>query len=170
MHIGLVIFPSRAVQDFANSWRKRLDPRYSAIQPHLTLRPGLEVDEVELSMITAHIESVTATYAPFTIHYDRTSTFYPVTNVIYLALRDPQPVITLQERLCSGLLEEDGPAYVYTPHVTLGQELSSDELHDVRASISQETIDFTDRVDRIHLLYQTANGSWTAYQSFLLQG
>ncbi|MFS0727643.1 2'-5' RNA ligase family protein [Paenibacillus sp. 1P07SE] len=170
MYIGLVIFPSRTVQDFANSWRKRLDPRYSAIQPHLTLRSGLEVDEEALAAITTHLEQETAVQPAFTIRYNRASTFYPVSQVIYLALEDPRPVIALYGALCTGPLAEPSQPYVYTPHVTLGQELSPDELHDVHASIRQEAIDFTDRVDRIHLLYQTANGSWTAYQSFLLRG
>ncbi|WP_020615544.1 2'-5' RNA ligase family protein [Paenibacillus daejeonensis] len=170
MQIGLVIFPSRTVQDFANSWRKRLDPRYSAIQPHLTLRAGLQISEEELAVITTQLEQAAATQPPFSIRYDRASTFYPVSQVIYLALEDPQPVIALREALCTGHLAETSTPYVYTPHVTLGQELSPDELHDVHASIRQSAIDFTDRVDRVHLLYQTANGSWTAYQSFLLRG
>ena len=38
MKFGVVIFPSKKLQDLANSYRKRYDPHYSLITPHLTLK------------------------------------------------------------------------------------------------------------------------------------
>ena len=43
MKFGVVIFPSKKLQDLANSYRKRYDPHYSLITPHLTLKEDLKL-------------------------------------------------------------------------------------------------------------------------------
>ncbi|XEC96904.1 2'-5' RNA ligase family protein [Paenibacillus tarimensis] len=170
MLYGIVIFPSKPVQDFANSLRKRYDPHYNAIQPHMTIRESEDWDETRLQAATQHLEQITRQTAPFEITYNRVSTFYPVNHVIYLALRDTSAVKGLYEEVNSGPLSNHEPKYVFTPHLTLGQQMSADELHDVYASLKHQSLLFTTAVDRIHLLYQTENKSWTAFQSFLLRG
>ncbi|GGG09916.1 2'-5' RNA ligase family protein [Paenibacillus abyssi] len=170
MNFGIVAFPSKPVQDFANSLRKRYDPHYSSIQPHMTIREGELWDETQLEHAIQHMEEITKRWAPFHVRYNRVSTFYPVNHVIYMALEDPLPMIRFQEAINSGPLSYNRTNYVYVPHLTLGQQLSADELHDVYASLRHKALDFTNIVDRIHLLYQTENMAWTAYQSFLLRG
>lgn len=47
MKFGVVIFPSKKLQDLANSYRKRYDPHYALITPHLTLKNAFEASEEE---------------------------------------------------------------------------------------------------------------------------
>ena len=56
MKYGIVLFPSKKLQDIANSYRKRYDPNYALIPPHLTLRTPFEVSEDEISGVVATLE------------------------------------------------------------------------------------------------------------------
>ncbi|WP_248926548.1 2'-5' RNA ligase family protein [Paenibacillus hamazuiensis] len=170
MLYGVAIFPSKEVQDVANSYRKRFDPHYNLIQPHLTVREKEEWNDEQLAKAITHLQSVADQTAPFTVHFNRFSTFYPVGNVIYMALSQPEPLVKLYHNICSGLWKEPGKPYGYTPHLTIGQQLSSDELHDVLASLRKTPLDLTANIDRFHLLYQTENEAWTVHQTFQLKG
>ncbi|HTG69276.1 MAG TPA: 2'-5' RNA ligase family protein [Candidatus Udaeobacter sp.] len=170
MLYGIVVFPEKHVQDNANNWRRRHDPHYSAIPAHLTIREEEEWNDDELQLAVAHLERVTSAIPAFSIYFNRVSTFYPVNHVLYLALQDTASMQKLHEDVCSGPLTIETPKYVFTPHLTIGQQLSADELHDLYGNLRMQSIDFSSKIDRVHLLYQTDNGSWTAYQSFLLRG
>jgi 2'-5' RNA ligase len=170
MNCGISIFPSKEVQDFANSYRKRFDPKYNMIQPHLTLREKQQWSASELASATARLERVTQNLSPFDIHFDRFSSYYPTNNVIYMALSDNEFMNDCYHAICSDELAEPRKDYHYHPHLTIGQQMGSDELHDVLASLRKVPIDLTSHVDRIHLLYQTENEAWTVYQTFLLRG
>ncbi|MBD0379230.1 2'-5' RNA ligase family protein [Paenibacillus sedimenti] len=170
MNCGIAIFPSKQVQDAANSYRKRYDPHYNFIQPHLTIREKEEWDEMRLGSAVDRLEVVTRGIAPFEIEFNRFSSFYPVNNVIYLALSDTTNMENLHNAICKDELAETGKTYSYNPHLTIGQQIGDDELHDVLSSLKKNPVDFRSRVDRVHLLYQTENGAWTVYQTFLLRG
>jgi 2'-5' RNA ligase len=170
MNCGIAVFPSKEVQDFANSYRKRFDPHYSLIQPHLTIREKEDWDENKLRQAIEQLERSTQTLAPFTIHFNRFSSFYPVNHVVYMALADPEPMHRCYEAICTGVLAEPKRQYMFNPHLTIAQKMGSDELHDVLSSLKTVRVDFTCSIDRIHLLYQTENEAWTVHQTFLLRG
>jgi 2'-5' RNA ligase len=136
----------------------------------LTIREPNEWSSEQLQLAVIHLEKITASYEPFTVRFNRFSTFYPASNVIYMAMEEPEPFSRLYETICSGPLHEENTLHRYNPHLTIGQQLSSDELHDVYASLRKIKIDFQVKVDRVHLLYQTENQAWTAHQTFLLRG
>ncbi|EPR29472.1 2'-5' RNA ligase [Geobacillus sp. WSUCF1] len=48
MKYGIVIFPPKRIQDFANSYRKRYDSHYALIPPHITLKYPFEADEEQI--------------------------------------------------------------------------------------------------------------------------
>jgi 2'-5' RNA ligase len=170
MNCGIAIFPSKEIQDIANSYRKRFDPHYNRIAPHLTLREPEQWDSSQLTAAAGHLEQVTQTITPFDIHFNRFSSFYPALNVIYMALSNPEPLKKAQALICNGELAENNRPYHFNPHLTVGQQLGDDELHDVLASLKKTELDLTSRVDRIHLLYQTDNHAWTVHQTFLFRG
>jgi len=170
MNFGIVVFPPKNVQDAANSYRKRFDPHYALIQPHLTIREAEDWDEETLSRAVARLTDVAAKQAPFDVRLNRFSTFYPVSNVVYMAPERPEALTRLHEAVCQGPLAVREKKYAYAPHVTIAQQLGGDEMHDVYASLRPIPLDFAFVVDRLHLLYQTDNGAWTAHQTFLLQG
>jgi len=169
MKYGIAIFPQKHVQDFANSYRKRYDPHYTLIPPHITLKEAFEMNESELDKAVDHLEKVAEESQPFEIRFHKVSHFHPTNNVIYLAVNNDEPLRTLHEKINSGILYHPH-RYPFTPHLTIGQDMSTDELHDVYGSLRMCSLDLHTEVDRFHLLYQLENGSWSVYQSFLLKG
>lgn len=168
MQYAIVIFPPRKAQDLANSYRKRYDPQYSLIPPHIKLKTAFELGERKLEDIIDHLEQVAAATEPFQIDFHKVSTFHPTSNVIYFAIRDTDPIVRLHERCNKGILFDE-EIYNYVPHLTIAQEMSNDELNDVYGSLRMSKIDITVDIDRFHLLYQMENGMWTVYQTFLLR-
>lgn len=169
MNVGIAIFPSKEVQDFANSYRKRYDPHYRRIQPHLTLRETESMDAGRFADASAALEAAAAEMEPFAVRFNRISSFYPTSNVIYMALEDPQPVQQCYRTICRGALQEQNRDFLFTPHLTIGQGMGSDECQDVLASLRKVPVDFPFVVDRLHLLYQTEDDAWTVHQTFLLR-
>ena len=64
----------------------------------------------------------------------------------------------------------DQPEYAFVPHITIAQKLSSGEHDDIIGQLKMVGVDHSEIVDRIHLLYQLEDGSWTVYETFRLQG
>ncbi|GKU78402.1 2'-5' RNA ligase family protein [Paenibacillus sp. L3-i20] len=170
MLYGIVLYPDKEVQDAANSWRVRHDSHYSIIPAHITLREAEEWDESTLQNAISHLQHVATTLKPFSIHFNRVSTFFPVSNTLYLSLVDPQAVTDLKQAICSGPLVPAASDVVYTPHLTIGRDMEADELHDLYGNLRMSSIAFTTVIDRFHLLYKTEQGGWTALQSFPLKG
>ncbi|MDP5273188.1 2'-5' RNA ligase family protein [Chengkuizengella axinellae] len=168
MNYGIVVFPSKEIQDFANNHRKRYDPHYKLIPPHITIKKIESNDENQLDEIVTLLEDVTSSLSPFEITFNRVSNFFPLNNVIYLALEDTEPMTNLYEEMNKGMIKEEQPRYPFTPHLTIGQNLMEDELFDIFANLKSQNIQYRMKVDRIHLLYQLENEVWTAYQSFVL--
>lgn len=170
MNFGIVVFPPKEVQDAANSHRKRFDPHYSLIQPHFTVRESEAWDEARLRAAIVHLDTVTQKVRPFAVKANRFSTFFPVANVIYMALEQTAEFESMYRQICTGMLEEPNRTYTFTPHLTVAQQLGSDELHDVYSSLRPIPLDLPFTVDRVHMMYQTDNGAWTAHQTFLFRG
>lgn len=169
MNYGIVIFPPKDIQDFANSYRKRYDPHYLLIPPHITLREKEEWDEVKLERAVAHLNEVADKLVSFEAVFNRFSSFNPVSNVIYLALEDTGPFEHCRNEICQDLLHQEQQDYHYNPHLTVGQNLGDDEFHDILSSLRKTDVQMSYLVDRFHLVYQTENLAWTVYQTFLLQ-
>lgn len=170
MKFGIAVFPSKDVQDFANSYRKRYDPHYNLIPPHLTIREPAEGSVEDMQRALEHLDQLAARKKPFSVRFNRFSTFYPSSNVVYMALEDPQPFIRLYEEVCSGSLQQENPRHHYNPHLTVGQEMTSDELQDVYAGLRKVKVDLQTEIDRIHLLGQIEGRPWSIQRTFLFQG
>lgn len=170
MIYGIALFPDKEVQDAANSWRIRHDPHYCNIPAHMTLREAEEWDAIMVERAVTHLEEITRSIKPFHVTFNRVSTFFPVANVLYYALEDPSEVVKLHQAICSGPGMQQPYNYVYTPHVTIGRNMPEGELHDLYGKLRMSDIKLTSFIDRIHMLYQTEQGGWTAYQSFQLRG
>ncbi|EGL19814.1 MULTISPECIES: 2'-5' RNA ligase family protein [Paenibacillus] len=170
MMYGIAILPSAEIKEFANSYRKRFDPYYRVISPHITVREKEEWTEEQLQAAISHLEDLSRTVSPFQLTFNRFSSYFPVNNVIYLALEQVEPVIDLHDNLCTGPLVDTEKAYNYHPHLTIGQKLGADELHDVLASVKNTPVDFSFNVDSIQLLGKQENGEWSVIRSFPLQG
>ncbi|MET3698314.1 2'-5' RNA ligase [Bacillus oleivorans] len=167
MKYGIVIFPSKKLQDFANSYRKRYDPHYALIPPHLTLKNAFEADDEKVKEISEKLEELSNQYEPFPLKINKVSSFQPVNNVIYLKCEPNDTLTGLHNDLHTNFFGPEAE-YAFVPHITIGQKLSDAEHSDVYSAIRMLDVKFEETVDRFHLLYQLENGSWTVYETFRL--
>ncbi len=166
MNYGIAIFPSKSIQDEANSYRKRYDTAYELIPPHVTVKESFEADEDTLQQTITALKKVANDIKPFTLNINKVSTFAPVTNTIYFKIEPVQELLDLNEKLNSGEFD-DNRTHPYVPHMTVAQDLVEDEYSDVFGSMKMKKIQFEEQVDRFQLLYQLDNGSWTVYETFV---
>ncbi|MFC4559358.1 YjcG family protein [Virgibacillus kekensis] len=166
MNYGIAIFPSKPVQDEINSYRKRYDPHYATIPPHLTLKESFEADNDRIAELIPELRNIASESEPFEIEVNKVSTFSPVTNTIYLKVEPIKPLDDLYEKMHSGKFPKN-MEYNFVPHITIAQKLSHDEYSDIFGSLQMKDVSFRDTIDRFHLLYQLENGIWTVYESFV---
>ncbi|SHE63197.1 2'-5' RNA ligase [Seinonella peptonophila] len=166
MDFGIVAFPRKDVQDTANSFRKRYDPHYTFIPPHITLKEKFTADEEDLSHIVPKLSKIAKESQPFTIQINKVSHFHPVTSTIYLAIDEQKPLHDLHQKIHDIFPNTDHP-YEFIPHVTIGQKMREEELHDVYGRLRMQTFDLFSIIDRFHLMYQLENKSWSIHQSFI---
>lgn len=166
MKYGIVIFPSKDVQDEANALRKRYDPRYSLIPPHITIKEAFEMDVPLRDRIVEELNNIAAETEPFKIHIEKVSTFAPVTNTIYFKVSPNHALTKLHDQMHSGKFPVNRE-HAFVPHITIAQELMEEEYHDVFGSLKLKQVSLEDKVDRIQLCYQLDNGSWSVYETFV---
>lgn len=167
MRYGIAIFPSKKLQDLVNSYRKRYDPHYALIAPHLTLKEAFDADDEQIQAIIGKIHEIAAKIPSFKLNIVKVSSFNPVNNVIYFKVEETDELNQLFEALNSGELQHERP-YGFVPHITIAQKLSDEEHHDVLETLKMMNTEYEEMVDRFQLLYQLENGSWTVYDTFLL--
>lgn len=169
MKYGIVAFPSKKIQDLANTYRKRYDTHYALITPHLTLKDAFEADEAQISEISAKLQNIANQFAPLKIHASRISSFYPTTNAIYFRVEPTEQLSNIQQTI-QNELNIGEPKHVFVPHITIGQDLTDAEHDDIYGQLRMTGVDEQCTIDRIHLLYQLEDGSWTTYDTFKLNG
>lgn len=167
MKYGIALFPSKELQDLANSYRKRYDPHYALIPPHITLKPAFETD-VEPAELTKTLKETLKDIEPLQILIQKVSSFEPINNTIYFKVEKTAELEKLYDLLYKAI-PADEPEHPFVPHVTIAQKLSNDEHSDVFESLKMLGVKHEEVIDRFHLLYQLENGSWTVYETFTLE-
>ncbi|WP_088066583.1 YjcG family protein [Gottfriedia luciferensis] len=169
MKCGVVIFPSKFVQDKANEYRKRFDPAYTLISPHITLRSAFEINEDQLPNIIAQLNETAKQIEPFEMEINRVSSFAPVNNVIYLKVTPGDALKELHEKMHTGAFPET-KEYAFVPHITIGQQLQDAEFSDILGQLRMIQFTLNEVVDNFKLVYQLENGAWEVYETFKLGG
>ncbi|GGE71470.1 YjcG family protein [Priestia taiwanensis] len=167
MKYGIVIFPSKTLQDKANSLRKRYDSHYGLIPPHVTLKYPFEADEHTTEAIVQELRHIASEVQPFTLTSGNVSSFYPTNNVIYFKIAQSEALATLNNKMHDGVLATE-KEYAFVPHLTIGQNLSDAEHADVLGRLKMLDYHYEQVIDRFHLLYQLEDGFWTVYETFHL--
>lgn len=167
MKYGVVAFPSKKLQDLANAYRKRYDPHYALITPHMTVKGVFEANDQEIAEVAKAIKEVTNKHSPFELNVSKVSTFAPITNTIYFKAELSDDLVALHKDLNSNF-PGDEPEFAFVPHVTIAQKLTSGEHDDIIGQLKMIGVDHTEIIDRLHLLYQLEDGSWTVYETFRL--
>ncbi|WP_114569843.1 YjcG family protein [Exiguobacterium flavidum] len=169
MNIGVVLFPSKRIQDFANSYRKRYDTKYALITPHVTMKERTTVEEGDLEAVVSYLNEIASNTKPLTLHIQGARSFHPTNNVLFLKVMPTDELDRLHKSLHEGVLAQK-PKYDFLPHITIGQELSDVELFDVLERLKMEDIRFDEEISKMALLYELENGSWTVYETFRFTG
>lgn len=169
MKYGIVAFPSKKLQDLANTYRKRYDSHYSKITPHITLKEAFEADELEISQISQTITLIAQKFAPLNIQTSRISSFFPITNVLYFKIEPTEQLKKLHQDI-QEQLNIGKPKHVFIPHITIAQDITETEHDDLYGQLRMIGVNEQEIIDRIHLVYQLEDGSWTTYETFRLTG
>lgn len=167
MKYGIAFFPSKKLQDLANSYRMRYDPHYALIPPHVTLKNPFDATDAEMKSISTTLHEIARNHSTILLNVYKVSSFYPVNNVIYFKIEPNPELESLHSALHSGFFH-DNSDYAFVPHITIGQNLSDDEHSDVLGQLRMTKVQHKETIDRFHLLYQLENGSWTVYETFQL--
>lgn len=167
MKYGIVAFPSKKLQDLANGYRKRYDPHYALITPHMTLKGPFEANDKEIEEVANKLQGITKKNQPFELTVSKVSTFAPITNTIYFKVAPNDELLALHKDLNSNFFEDESD-FSFVPHVTIAQGLTSGEHDDIINQLKMIGVDHSELIDRIHLLYQLEDGSWTVYETFRL--
>jgi 2'-5' RNA ligase len=168
MRCTLAIVPSREVQERANSYRMRYDSDFAMIQPHIKLKRPFTIEDEDIDTLENHLEELTSEIEPFSISFHRIKTFFPTSPVIYMGIQNPKHIVSLHQKLNSNLLYRE-EKYVFTPHLTIGQDMIGDEFHDVYGRLKMIQLNLSSRIDRMHLLYQLGDRTWTVHRTFLFK-
>lgn len=169
MKYGIVAFPSKKLQDLANTYRKRYDPHFALITPHMTLKDSFDASEEEIQTIVQQLNELVSKHAPLTIHASRISSFFPATNAIYFRIEPTEQLVVLHKELQKSV-PFGHEKHTFVPHITIAQKMTDSEHDDVFGQLRMIGVNEKDIIDRIHLVYQLENGSWTTYETFRLTG
>lgn len=167
MKYGVCIFPTPEIQNFANNYRKRYDPHYALIPPHLTLKDTFDLEESKIQELVDRLAAIARQFQPFVLKVYKINHFHPNSNTIFLALREEPAIVALHEALHHPPLDHERQ-FSFVPHITIGQNMSNDELHDVFSRLKMRKVSYSFEVDRFHLVYQLENHSWSVQDTFLL--
>ena len=169
MKFGIVAFPAKELQDLANGYRKRYDPHYAQITPHLTIKGVFEANDKEIEEVSKAIKNVTDKHSPFELNIAKVGTFAPITNAIFFKATPSEELSNLHKDLNYDFFGEE-PKYAFIPHVTIARKLSSGEHDDIIGQLKMIGVNHTETIDRLHLLRQLEDESWTLHETFLLEG
>lgn len=113
------------LQDYRESFG---DPLAKSIPTHVTLLPPTEVDEDALPAIEEHLRVVAEAEVPYVMRLRGTSTFRPVSPVVFVALTEGlADCQRIERRVRTGPLYRE-VHFPYHPHVTVAHDLPGDVL------------------------------------------
>lgn len=166
MKYGIAIFPSEEIQREANAYRKRYDPGYTLIDPHITLKARFEIEASRKQDMIDELKKIARETKPFDIKITKVSSFAPVTNTIYFKVEPVEELMKLHELVHSGIFPPN-QKYNFVPHITIAQDLLDGEYADIYGSLKMKEVYFEDKVDRFHLCYEKDDGTWEVYETFI---
>lgn len=166
MKYGIAIFPSEEIQDIANSYRKRYDPNYALIPPHITLKEAFTANDETIKDIIAELKQIARDTKPFTIQINKVSSFAPVTNTLYFKIEPIQELTELHQKMHSDIFPGKSE-HPFVPHITIAQKLSDGEYADVSGILQMKKVEFEDSIDRFQLLQKSDNSPWNVIETFV---
>jgi 2'-5' RNA ligase len=127
--IGVAIGIPEPYTSELQGWRERLgDPNAAQIPPHVTLLPPTSLRSDDLDEVESHLQAVASRHGVFTMHLRGSSTFRPISPVVFVPLvQGIGECERLEADVRSGPLLRD-VRFPYHPHVTVAHEVPDDVL------------------------------------------
>ena len=169
MTYGIALFPSKELQDEANSFRKRFDSHYASIPPHITLTDPFEVDEEKRSTYIDSLESVASEQPPVVIEIYKADSFIPLYHKVFLKIREHETLLTLHQKLHSPPFSSE-MAHTFVPHITIAQDLPKAENDDLIGQLKMSGFSHSEIISEFHLIQQQEDGRWNIVKTFELKG
>ncbi|SDQ12091.1 2'-5' RNA ligase family protein [Quadrisphaera sp. DSM 44207] len=148
-------------------WRADFgDPLAWAIPAHVTLVPPTGVDAGSLDAVREHLATCAARTRPFRMSLSGTSSFRPVSPVVFVRVGDGAGECELLER-CVRTGPLDGRRrFPYHPHVTVAHEVDDESLDRAAKTLCDYEADFP--VSAMTLYAHGPDGVWRPVTEFLL--
>jgi 2'-5' RNA ligase len=144
------------------------DPWAEFIPPHITLLGPTVVDHDAIAAVDEHLATVAASHVPFVVHLSGTSTFRPVSPVVFVRLADGvRGCAALERGVRSGVLHQE-VQFDYHPHVTVAHEVAEEQLDAATADLAGFDASFL--VDSFHSYAHGDDGVWRPVRDFTLTG
>jgi 2'-5' RNA ligase len=145
------------------------DPQAAYTPAHVTLLGPTEVATDLLPGVEKHLEAVASAQPPFTLHLRGTSTFRPVTEVVFVTVVQG---ISECELLAGAIATAEGvrsdARFPYHPHVTVAHDIPTPALDAVFERLADFSAAF--EVDHFTLYVHGADGRWRPVRDFPLAG
>ena len=142
------------------------DPMAAVIPAHITLVTTTETSDWDATL--RHVREVAAAQEPFRVTLQGTSSFRPVSPVVYLNVAEGfDECIGLHKEFQSGPLARDLP-FPFHPHVTVAHDVSEQSMDEAVRQLGGYSASFT--VDRVGLYEHDAAGLWKLHEHVQLGG
>ncbi len=163
--IGVAIGLPEPYTSELQGWRERLgDPNAAAIPPHVTLLPPTSLRSADLDVVEEHLRVIAAEEAPFTLQLLGSSSFRPVSPVVFVPLvLGGDECRRLERRVRSGPLSRD-LTFDYHPHVTVAHDVGEARLDEALAALADYRATF--RVWGFSLFEKGKDGVWRPQRDF----
>lgn len=169
MKLLLTILPSKELQTKLNNYRKRYDPNYIHIQPHVHFYPAFFIEDDQLPTLTKELERFFSMQEVFPLEILRFSSLSPVENLIYCKLQEA-PFYSLTAKYLDSM---DYVAKELTiseqPHITIASNLSNDEHSDLLGRVKLLSFSKIELVKEITLFQQQDDQKWIKVTTFPLK-
>lgn len=169
MKLLLTILPSKELQTKLNSYRKRYDPNYIHIQPHVHFYPAFHMEKEQLPTLTKDLEAFLSTKKVFPLEVLRFSSLFPAENLIYCKLKEElfyEQTIQFLDSL--SYINKDSTVS-WQPHITIASNLSNDEHSDLLGRVKLLSFSKTELVKEITLFKQQDDNNWIKVTTFSLK-
>jgi 2'-5' RNA ligase len=144
------------------------DESAAGIPTHVTLLPPVDVDDVLLPEIDAHLDAVARRASPYLLRMRGTGTFRPVSPVVFVnVVQGIGGCELLAQQVRRGPLAID-TQFPYHPHVTIAHHLDEESLD--RAFDEQAAFDCTFTVERFSLYVHDDQQGWVPEKDYALGG
>ncbi|KQU13696.1 2'-5' RNA ligase [Bacillus sp. Leaf13] len=144
MQRAILIFPTFENMNLIEEVRKKYDPLFGLVPPHITLVFPFE-SEISSSRLKQHIKNVLSGVNPFTVKLKGITG--SLNNYLFLNVKKGNDnIIELHDRLYSGpLFEFMSRQHTYSPHLTVGRLKNDIEL----LNALNDTISFVENFETI---------------------